>query len=221
MEISEAAIDLIIAWEVGGGDRDLARAQYDSIYARPTWPGTSSSGLTIGIGYDLRFAKNWFEGDWKSRLERVPVRDAYKRLEGYVGQRGSRAAVVATRDIVIPWQDAMAVFRVRRLPGFIADALRTFPNADMHEHVWGALTSLVYNCGTGTEGKPEKQHAYESIRAALAQRDVQKIAAGIREMKKHHAHSPKTQKGLSRRRDAEAELVLKAWSVETGAVRRG
>lgn len=220
MEISQEAIDLIIAWEVGGGDRDAARPQYDAIYTRPHWPGNEDSGLTIGIGYDLRFAKSWFEGDWKMRLAALPVRDAYERLLAYVGKGGSRDAVRATRDISIPWDDAIAVFRLRRLPSFIEDARRAFPGVDaLGPHVWGALTSLVYNCGTGTRNKPLKEKAYNAIRAAVTAKNIQGVADGLRMMKAFHtAATPKVARGLHRRRDAEAELVLKSRILETGAI---
>jgi len=221
VEISQESIDLIIAWEVGGGDRELARPQYESTYARPHWPGNNGSGLTIGIGYDLKYAKSWFEGDWKTRLEalRKPT-DAYTRLAGYIGRRGSRAAERATRDIVIPWDDAISVFRIRRLPHFVEETKRMFPGIEsMDPHVWGALTSVIYNCGIGTEGDSRvlKKAAYDAIRTAVAGRDVASVAAGIRALKDFHDLSPKVARGLKRRRDAEAALVETLLDAESAA----
>jgi hypothetical protein len=219
MEISQEAIDLIIAWEVGGGDRDAARPQYDRIYTHPHWPGNAESGLTIGIGYDLRFARNTFEGDWKSRLAALPVPDAYERLLAYVGQGGSRDAAKATHDISIPWDDAIAVFRIRRLPSYIEDAKRAFPGVEkLSPHVWGALTSLVYNCGTGTRNKPLKEAAYSAIKQAVAAGNIRGIADGIRQMKAYHDLNPKVAAGLKKRREAEAQLVMKAWTLEAGEI---
>jgi hypothetical protein len=221
VEISQDSIDLIIAWEVGGGDRELARPQYESKYTRPQWPGNNGSGLTIGIGYDLRYAKSWFEGDWKTRLEAITKpADTYKRLASYVGRGGSRAAERATRDIVIPWEDALAVFRIRRLPHFIEETKRMFPGVEsMDAHVWGALTSVIYNCGIGTDGDSRvlKKAAYDAIRAAVAARDVAGVAAGIRALKDFHDRSPKVARGLKRRRDAEAALVEGLVEAETAA----
>lgn len=221
MEISQESIDLIIAWEVGGGDRSLARAQYDDTYTRPSWPGNGGSGLTIGIGYDLRHAKSWFEGDWKTRLEALAApADAYRRLAAYIGKPGSRDAVRKTKDIVIPWADAIAVFRIRRLPHFIAETKRMFPGVDaLHPDVWGALTSLIYNCGVGTEGDSRvlKKAAYASIRAAVAAADATAIAAGIREMNAFHARSPKVARGLKRRREDEARLVERSIGAQSAA----
>ncbi|MFO0551603.1 MAG: hypothetical protein U0271_24660 [Polyangiaceae bacterium] len=214
MDISRDAIDLIIAWEVGGGDRQAARPQYDRQYTHPHWPGNSASGLTIGIGYDLRFARSWFEGDWKAKLDALQTpADAFDRLKAYVGLHGSTAAVRATRDIAIPWDDAISVFRVRRLPHFADDAASAFPGLEaMNADVRGALTSLVYNCGTGTQKASQvlKKAAYDHIRSAVAAGDIAGVAEGLRMMKAYHNRSPKVARGLNRRRDAEAELVLQS-----------
>ena len=220
MEISQDAIDLIIAWEVGGGDREQARPQYDRLYTRPHWPGNEASGLTIGIGYDLRFARNNFEGDWRTRLDALPAPNAYERLRGYLGVGGSRAAETATRDIRIPWDDAIAVYRTRRLPSYIEDARGAFPGVDtLSPHVWGALTSLVYNCGTGTRNKPLKEAAYSAIRAAVAAKNIRGVADGLRQMKAYHnVATPNVARGLNRRRDDEAALAMKGWTLEAGEI---
>lgn len=211
MEISQESIELIISWEVAGGDVTRNRSEYERRYHRPHWPGNAASGLTIGIGYDLRFARRWFEGDWKTRLERLRTpKDAYTRLAGYFNRGGSRAAERATSDISIPWEDAIAVFRVRRLPHYIEETKTAFPGVDvLQPEVRGALTSLIYNCGRGT-GKPFqrlKRAAFEAIRAAVVARDIAGIAAGIRAMKRYHDRDPSVAGGLKRRREAEAVMV--------------
>lgn len=211
MEISQESIELIISWEVAGGDATRSRSEYERKYHRPHWPGNSDSGLTIGIGYDLRFARKWFEGDWKTRLERLPApKDAYTRLAGHIGRAGSRAAQRATSDISIPWEDAMAVFRIRRLPHYIEETKLAFPGVErLDPDVRGALTSVIYNCGRGT-GNPfqrMKRQAYETIRAAVTAGNVSGIAAGIRELKLYHDRDPSVAAGLKRRREAEAQLV--------------
>jgi hypothetical protein len=56
--ISERATSLIIASEVSGA------SQYRERFHKPTWPG-GSSGVTIGIGYDLGFVNaKEFRSDW-------------------------------------------------------------------------------------------------------------------------------------------------------------
>ncbi len=211
MEISQQSIELIISWEVAGGDPSRSRSEYERRYHRPHWPGNSASGLTIGIGYDLRFARKWFEGDWRSRLERLASpSDAYTRLAAQLGRGGSRGAERATSDISIPWEDAMAVFEIRRLPHYIEETKAAFPGVEgLDADVRGALTSVIYNCGRGT-GKPFqllKKQAFEAIRAAVAARDVAGVAAGIRALKRYHDRDPSVAAGLKRRREAEALLV--------------
>lgn len=214
MEINQESIEFIISWEVAGGDPARSRSEYERTYTHPHWPGNSASGLTIGIGYDLRFARKWFEGDWKTRLERLTSpTDAYTRLASYLGRGGSRAAARATHDITIPWEDALAVFRVRRLPHYVDETRTAFPGIDaMSPEVQGALTSLVYNCGRGT-GKPYqrlKREAFEAIQAAVARGDAAGVAAGIRAMKRYHDRDPSVAEGLKRRREAEARMIERA-----------
>ena len=62
--ISQAAIDLIVCEEVSG------KEVYERNYRRPEWPG-GSSGVTIGIGYDVGAgvsdkAQLW--ADWRGRI---------------------------------------------------------------------------------------------------------------------------------------------------------
>jgi hypothetical protein len=214
VQISQESIEFIISWEVAGGDATRSRPEYERKYNHPTWPGNSASGLTIGIGYDLRFARKWFEADWKTRLERLPApKDAYNRLAGYVGRGGTRAAERATRDISIPWEDAIAVFTVRRLPHYLEETELAFPGVEgMTLGVRGALVSVVYNCGSGTSRPSQllKRQAYESIRAAVRERNALGVAAGIRALKAYHDRDPSVAKGLDRRREAEARLVERA-----------
>ena len=81
MQIGQEAIDLIIKFEVGGGQR-----YFEKYLARPSWPG-GASGVTIGIGYDLGYDKK-FEEDWKPKL----AEDDYNRLYRTLGLTGQRAA---------------------------------------------------------------------------------------------------------------------------------
>jgi hypothetical protein len=212
VEISQQAIDLIIAWEVGEGERTHVRARYEERFAAPHWSGDDAEGLTIGIGYDLRHARSWYLSDWKTRLDMYrSTPDAYQRLLPYVGKIGSREAVRKTRGITIRWEDALAVFKIRRLPFFVDEAKRAFPGVEsMGGHVWGALTSLVYHrpVNTAAERRSRKEGAYTAIKEAVAARDVRAIAAGIRAFKgSYDERLPKIQIDLERRREAEARLV--------------
>ncbi|NUP12237.1 MAG: hypothetical protein HOW73_39830 [Polyangiaceae bacterium] len=212
MEISREAVELIIAWEIAGGDYSAARSVYDRRYTHPHWPGNAASGLTIGVGYDLRHQTEHYERDWKSRLSAIQKpKDAYDRLRGYLGKSGTNAAVEKTSDIAIPWADALAVYRIDVLPRFITSTENTFPGVEgMHPHVRGALTSLVYNCGPGTKGDDKilKKQAFDAIRVAVADKNVRGVADGILAMKLYHEPNTRVREGLYRRREAEAALAL-------------
>jgi hypothetical protein len=116
-----------------------------------------------------------------------------------------------TRGITIRWEDAIAVFKIRRLPFFVDEAKRAFPGVEsMGSHVWGALTSLVYHrpVATAAERRARKEDGYTVIKQAVAVRDVRAIAAGIRSLKgSSDERLPKTQIDIERRREAEARLV--------------
>jgi hypothetical protein len=220
--ISQESIDLILAWEVGGGSRVFARALYEERYARPRWSGDDGAGLSIGIGYDLRHAKSWFEADFKTRLQALASpSDAYERLAGYVGKRGSREAVRRTRDITIPWEDAVAVFRVRTLPNLIDEAKRLFPGVErMGGHVWGALASAVAHRGVGADGHhhAQKESVFADLRRAVAAGDAKAVAEGIRRLKAFHDERvPKAAKDLERRREEEARLAESAGGTRSAA----
>ena len=55
--IATKAVNFIAQQEVSN------RANYDAVVAKPTCPG-GDSGITIGVGYDLRFETADFEADW-------------------------------------------------------------------------------------------------------------------------------------------------------------
>ncbi len=222
MEISGESVDLIVAWEVGDGDRCSARAVYESRYARPHLRDAEREGLVIGVGYDLRRAASTFEADWKTRLDALAsTRSAFERLAAYVGKQGSREAVQRTRDVVIPWEDAVAVFRLRSLPSSIHEARSQFPGVDtLGPHVWGALTSLLRHCGVGGGGdqRAAKGAAYQSIRDAVARRDVDAIAAAVRLTAGLAAQQhPTVARAAARRREEEARLVETATGARPAA----
>ena len=202
------ASDLILSWELGGGNLDAAQTAYDKKSKHPHWPGNSASGLTIGVGYDLnQQSAAQFEADWKDKLDP----DTYERLKGYLGKSGSAAAVADTADIEIPWETAQDVYNSRVLPRYEASAAKVFPGYDkMPADTQAALTSVVYNYGTGY-GKPGqelKKEAYESIQTAVANGDSQGVADGIRQLKDYNnAKNPKVANGLNARREDEATFV--------------
>lgn len=185
---SERAIAAILAWEVG------SPADYAD---RPTWPG-GDSGITIGIGYDLGYETS-LRDDWQSRL---PA-DAVARLAAVRGLIGTPAmrSVGGLRDIVVPFEAAVAVFRDRSLPRETARTLVVFPGAEkLSSDSLGALVSLIYNRGASLIG--DRRSEMRDIRDALADDRAGDVPFLLRAMKRLWPNTP----GLRDRRDEEALL---------------
>jgi hypothetical protein len=129
----------------------IARAEvssprdYRQRFACPVWP-SPDSGITIGIGYDLMFAKEaGLRADWGDRL--APATMA--RLVGLAGRKGSDELLASVRDITITLLDAVAVFIRQSLPQTLDQVRSIYPQVDeLPAPRRAALASLVYNRGT-------------------------------------------------------------------------
>jgi peptidoglycan hydrolase-like protein with peptidoglycan-binding domain len=147
MELSANAYQLILDYEVGGG-----MSYYNRFLIKPTIPG-GSSGVTIGIGYDLGFnTVSVFNSDWEnSGLDKTII----KRLEKYCGKSSASSSYLKEiSDIRIPWECAQYVFNTLTIPKFKALTIKTFPGAfeKLSDDAFGALVSLVFNRGASVSG---------------------------------------------------------------------
>jgi hypothetical protein len=189
-------LDLIVKYEVS------SKAYYDRYLAKPTWPGLSS-GVTIGIGYDLGYnTRSQFFKDWKHLLPNL----TFARLVDTLGVKGVRASglVKGLSDIRIPWDQAVGVFKASTLPRFINLTIKTYPGAEkLHPDVLGALVSVVFNRGASLVGSRRKEMAM--LKEAVRHGDLEMIERLIRQMKRLWVGTKF--RGLVRRRDAEADLV--------------
>ncbi len=195
--LSPRALKLILDYEVGGGE-----AYYNRFLKYPTWPG-ASSGVTIGIGYDLGYnTTDQFTKDWSNLL---PA-DAFTRLRTRLTTKGSAASslVRSVKDISIPWEAALQVFQSNTIPRFVKETLRAFPKADqLHPDAFGALVSIVFNRGSSTTGDSRKE--MYNIKALVLAKDYHGIAREVRSMKRLWVG--KGLDGLLKRRDEEALLI--------------
>jgi len=196
---------LILAFEVGGG-----QPYYDKKLSFPTQP-TPSSGVTIGIGYDLGFATlAGFSADWRGKISDA----ALGRLARVTGLTGADAATVlpVLSDIRIPWENALLVFRQSTMAGIMADTRRVYPQVDsLAPECQAALYSLVYNRGTRLTGPTRTE--MNDIALALQQRHPEKVPALLRSMKRLWIGQP-GDPGLILRREAEATLFEKGLAKE-------
>jgi len=201
--LSKKSLDLILEFEVGGGE-----SYYNKFLKNPSWPG-EQSGVTIGVGYDLGYVnKAEFTNDWKE----LPQKD-FDRLYKVVGIKGIAAKdlIRGLKDISIPWELSLKVFNNKTVTKFYNLTKQTFPNFDnLPEDAKGGLVSLVFNRGAALEG--ERRREMKLIRDGMKlvssydQKALTFIANQIRNMKRIWAGGS-IEKGMSRRRDAEAKLI--------------
>jgi hypothetical protein len=171
--------------------------QYRLQYRHPEWPG-EKSGITIGIGYDLKFVtRPEFEADWAGA---VPA-GAVDRLACAFGRIGSPQLRQSVVDLDFPLGVAMTVFLERTLPEFLKKTRSIYPQVDtLPPSRAAALVSLVYNRGTDLTG--DRRREMRAIRDRLAAGDLDSVASEIDAMERHWD----PQCGLVKRRHDEARL---------------
>jgi hypothetical protein len=204
--LNDKSLKLIFDFEVGGGEN-----YYNKFLKNPTWPG-EQSGVTIGVGYDVGYVnKTEFSNDWKD----LP-KETFDRLYRVVGVKGYQAKELARRlkDIIIPWDMSVKVFMNKTVKKFYDLTQATFPNFDkLPEDAKGGLVSLVFNRGAALEG--DRRREMKAIRDIMAktqnfdEKTLFLIADQIRKMKRIWIGGS-IEKGMSRRRDAEAKIIEKA-----------
>jgi len=201
--LSKKSLDLILEFEVGGGEN-----YYNKFLKNPAWP-EGQSGVTIGVGYDLGYVnKTEFSEDWKD----LP-KETFDRLYKVVGIKGYNAKnlIRGLKDITIPWELALKVFNNKTVTKFYNLTRETFPNFDnLPEDAKGGLVSLAFNRGAALEG--DRRREMKLIRDGMKlvsnydQKALTFIANQIRNMKRIWIGGS-IEKGMSRRRDAEAKLI--------------
>jgi len=207
--LSKKSLDLILEFEVGGGEN-----YYNKFLKNPAWP-EGQSGVTIGVGYDLGYVnKAEFIQDWKD----LP-KETFDRLYKVVGIKGYNAKnlIRGLKDITIPWELALKVFNNKTVTKFYNLTKQTFPNFDnLPEDAKGGLVSLVFNRGNALEG--DRRREMKLIRDGMKlvsnydQKALTFIANQIRNMKRIWIGGS-IEKGMSRRRDAEAKLIEESLKV--------
>ncbi len=185
------SVGFIVGEEVG------SRKFYDRHVARPHFPG-EASGVTIGVGYDLRFQEAAdFEADWAGIL----TAEQMASLRPHLGKKGSAEAVAAMADLNIPFQAAWSVFVKRALPRSVEQTASCYGDlSGLPPLCRGALVSLVYNRGTKLTGDSRRE--MKAIRDHIAAGRLDQVAAEIEKMKRLWPDSA----GLRKRRDKEAEM---------------
>ncbi|UZW62754.1 hypothetical protein [Lysobacter enzymogenes] len=196
-QVSPAAVDLIVRWEV------TSESRYTRSLLWPVWPG-GASGITWGIGYDGGLQT---ERDIRSAWSAHPAVDRLAATAGLVGER-AKVALPQYRDIATSYPLAYGVFADVSLPAYRASArsaFRSTPFDALPADAQGALVSLVYNRGasmTGSRNTEKRTIRDECLPAA----DVRCIATQLRAMCRLWAGTPNGL-GLCNRRKDEARLA--------------
>lgn len=184
-----------IAREEAGG-RDF----YESQTAFPHWPG-EFSGITIGVGYDLRFTADTFEQDWADKMGAREM----SALRHHLGVPGSAAAAADLSWIRVPWWTAWQVFVGHTLPLQIETTANTYDTLDgLPGLCRSVLVSLVFNRGPSVSDAPGSDRRVEMrrIRDLLAAGRTAEVADQILAMRRLWPNS----RGLRERREREAAL---------------
>lgn len=197
--IPQSCIDFIVGEEVGG------QSYYTKFACHPSWPG-GSSGVTIGVGYDLgQTNAQGFQAIWGDKLDAGSAGRLATALGVHAatpeGAQQCKTLVDQLHDIVIPWDMAMDVFTNRILPGYISRTLAAFPGVEKLDGLClGAMVSLVYNRGTSLVG--DSRTEMKTIHDLIAAGTPDGVPDQFRAMKRLWP----TVAGLQKRRDAEADM---------------
>lgn len=184
---------------------------YNSHTCYPHFPG-EKSGVTIGVGYDLRM--NSLE-DFRRTWRKLLPRKVLQALEQDIGKPGSKRRVdeLKAMGVIVPFQAAWPVFTGDSMPRYYALTRSAYPTLDtLPGPCRTALVSLVFNRGQALSGKNrEEMAAIRQLLDAAEQPGLTKarrreLLAGVEDqlvgMKRLWAPTS----GLVKRRQTEANL---------------
>jgi hypothetical protein len=196
LQISEKSWDLILEFEVGGG-----QPYYEKYLIHPEWP-KGASGVTIGVGYDLGYnSRQQILADWKD----LPPEDL-NLLAACAGIKGDAAkyALRTVSQVRVPWQLAMTVYKSRTVPRFAAATVKAYPGIDtLDAGAQGVMLSWVFNRGDGVSAS-DRDLEKRQIRAAVPGQPP-RVPGYIRHSERLWLGTANG-RGLVRRREAEADL---------------
>jgi GH24 family phage-related lysozyme (muramidase) len=208
LQISDDAFDLIVAEE------DSNEAYYTRHYEHFEWPA-GASGPTIGIGYDCGYVTiAEAQADWSGIVDDTTL-GAIQRACGLRGEIAAAFVRARGGSVTITWDQAIAEFRNREVPKWLARVQAALPNTDkLPPDSLGAIVSLSYNRGTGGFNDPGPRYAeMRAIRALMAAENFSKIPAEFLAMRRLWP----VDGDLWKRRGHEAALFQKGLAVPTAA----
>jgi hypothetical protein len=198
--LPEPSADLTAAGVTFIGREEVSSpADYHQSFSHPVWP-SAESGITIGIGYDLRFATEaTLRADWGGAVPEAVI----EALLPVLGRPGSPDRMTLVRHVQISLPSAMQVFLKRMLPAHTAQTRTTYPTLDsLLPARRTALISLVFNRGGGLAGdrRREMQRIRELLDAGITDGVAEQLDAMAR------LWDPQKENGIIKRRQREATL---------------
>lgn len=197
LKVSRKGLDLIVNYEIS------SKNYYKKFLSHPVWPG-SSSGITIGIGYDLGYnTAGRIKKNWQKELENEDLQKLLK-ISGKKGKAAEKS-FHGVNDIFIPIESAKKVFYTSSLPRHAAKTRRTYSEVEnLFPDAQAGLLSLIYNRGAAMKGPRRSEMA--AIKSLVVDTDYKGIAEQISAMKR--LWEKRGLDGLLNRRDSEANLVM-------------
>lgn len=237
--MAEAASKLIRSYEVAGGDSSDAglRAGYATHAAHPHIPDgghPGRAGLTVGHGHDLGYATQQEIDDVYGPVgpdgprREIFTREQRERLKQFAGKRvytsaEKTAALTATRDITMSYEQAVEVFEKELLVRKgVTPARNAYPGFDALPPLQqAAIVDRTYMRGNGpnpTEGRRGAQ-LWTELKDAIMTRNTLRVHAVLKRMEALHRNSTLSSSTQGRAR-ARADMAFKGYmsEQETGAV---
>ena len=201
LRLPDDVVTMMLTFEVSNA------AVYKKLYQHPIWP-KGRSGVTIGVGYDLGYAKPaWVSEDWAGILSPIQL----STLSSACGVTGSAANLLIPgfRSVTIEWDSAYRQFINTSLARFTTETLAVLPNATkLPVDCQAALISLVYNRGASFKATGPRYAEMREIRLNLVDEEYGQIPAQFRSMTRLWGRN-KTSAGLVYRRRMEAALFAR------------
>jgi GH24 family phage-related lysozyme (muramidase) len=195
--VSKQTIDKLIEFEIS------SKSYYDKYLQNPHFPG-GSSGITIGLGYDLGYhTEDEIRRDWSSYISSVNLSRLIKvaRLKGNI----AKSNVNSLKDIKITYNDAFKVFIEVSYPKYVNQTISIYPELNkLHSSAIGALVSLVYNRGNSVNGANRVE--MKELQTCIKNSNYECMSDTIIKMKRLWVNT--NLKGLLSRRDWEASMCL-------------
>lgn len=187
-------------------EEDGSPAYYVKHYEHFSWPA-GASGPTIGVGYDLGYVTmKEAIADWTG----IVSEDTVTAICRAVGLRGEAAEIFVRAHggtVTITWDQAVAQFRSREVPKWMARCRAALPNFDaLSPLCQGTIMSLTYNRGSGGYDDPSPRDVeMRAIKADMAAQKFGGIPMQIISMRRLWPRGG----GLWNRRTHEAALFQK------------